>query len=78
MSSLHFLSKNTGELDIAFTSTINILSTNKLIKLTRIPQKAASHLGEGGGGGGGVGGQEGRGGRGGGGQKSQEPQSERG
>ena len=30
----HFFSKNTCELDIVFTRTVNILTTNELVKLT--------------------------------------------
>ena len=32
----HFFSKNTSELDIVLTRTVNILTTNKLIKLTML------------------------------------------
>ena len=32
----HFFRKNTGELDIVLTRTVNILTTNKLIKLTML------------------------------------------
>ena len=32
----HFLSKNTFELDIVFTRTVNILTTNQLFKLTML------------------------------------------
>ena len=32
----HFFSKNTGELDIVLTRTVNILTTNKLVKLTML------------------------------------------
>ena len=31
-----FFSKNTGELDIVLTRTVNILTTNKLVKLTML------------------------------------------
>ena len=31
-----FLSKNTSELDIVLTRTVNILTTNKLVKLTML------------------------------------------
>ena len=32
----HFFSKNTCELDIVLTRTVNILTTNELIKLTML------------------------------------------
>ena len=32
----HFFSKNTYELDIVLTRTVNVLTTNKLIKLTML------------------------------------------
>ena len=32
----HFFSKNTCEIDIVFTRTVNILTTNKLVKLTTL------------------------------------------
>ena len=36
MSNSHFFSKNTCELDIVLTRTVNILTTNELVKLTRL------------------------------------------
>ena len=35
-SYLHFFSKNTCELDIVLTRTVNILATNELVKLTML------------------------------------------
>ena len=32
----HFFSKNTCELDIVLTRTVNILTTNELVKLTML------------------------------------------
>ena len=40
----HFFSKNTGELDIELTRTLNILNTNELVKLTMLWTTGPSFL----------------------------------